>query len=202
MKAVSRPKPWILLGLIVTFGTFAGPAYGMNSVKGWINNIRPGTFATEGDATTDTGPQDPETNFSEADLKVLIQLKQREIELTAREEEFSKRTGELKLLSQQIEQKLDQMRSLAAKIEQTRAERKEMDERDISRMVKYYESMSPDAVASFINQMDRVTAMHLIMRMNPRKASGVMQLLEPKVAVDITERVTKFKANRADLVTK
>ncbi|MDT8447042.1 MAG: hypothetical protein RRB13_09165 [bacterium] len=172
-----------------------GPAYGMDTMKGWMNKIRPGTFSTSADASSDAaGTQ--EVSYSESEVKVLTQLKAREAELQRREEEFSKRTGELKLLSQQVEQKLEQMRSLAQKIEVMRAERKQVDEKDISRMVKYYETMTAENTAQFINQMDRVTAMHLLMRMNPRKASAIMQLLEPKVAVDITERVTKFKQGR------
>ncbi|OGG97570.1 MAG: hypothetical protein A2508_09090 [Candidatus Lambdaproteobacteria bacterium RIFOXYD12_FULL_49_8] len=174
-------------------------ALAMNTVKGWINKVVPGTFATDQDATTDTGAGS-EVSYTESEVKVLTALKDREAELEKREEAFSKRTGELKLLSQQIEQKLEQMRSLAARIETMRKERKELDEKDISRMVKYYETMSSENTAPFFNQMDRVTAMHLIMRMNPRKASAVLQLLDPKVAVDITERVTRFKENREELV--
>ena len=181
----------LFAALILSLGS-APSLKAMDTAKDWVNQIRPGTFSTEQDATTDAAETE-EKQFSEAEVKVLTQLKQREAELQRREEEFSKRTSELKLLSQQIEQKLEQMRNLAQKIEQMRSERKEMDKKDISRMVKYYETMAPENTAQFINQMDRVTAMHILMRMNPRKASAVMQLLDPKVAVDITERVTRFK---------
>lgn len=186
----------------VIFAALAGvllsapSAQAMDTAKDWVNQIRPGTFSSEEDATSDAA-QAEDKGFSESEVKVLTQLKQREAELQRREEEFSKRTSELKLLSQQIEQKLEQMRNLAQKIEQMRAERKEMDKKDISRMVKYYETMAAENTAQFINQMDRTTAMHILMRMNPRKASAVMQLLDPKVAVDITERVTRFKQGLA-----
>jgi len=177
----------------------AQPALGMDKAKSWVNNLRPGTFSTNGDASSDAEGNREKTEFSESDVKVLIQLQAREAALKKKEEDFAKRTGELKLLSQQIEQKLDQMRGLAGKIEDMRQQRKQMDEKDVTRMVKYYETMTPDSTASFFNQMDRVTAMHLLMRMNPRKASAVMQLLEPKVAVEITENVTRFKKNRSEL---
>ena len=94
------------------------------------------------------------------------------------------------------------MRRLQAEIETRQTNRKEMDEKDISRMVRYYETMDPERTAVFFNQMDRVTAMHLIMRMNPRKASAVLELLDPQVAVDITERVTRFKQGRQEAAGK
>ncbi|MDH5559555.1 MAG: hypothetical protein OEY59_01710, partial [Deltaproteobacteria bacterium] len=131
-------------------------------------------------------------------IAVLNALKKREEELKQKEELYQQKTKELKMLSQRIEQKLDQMRSLANEIEVQRVSRKEMDEKDISRMVKYYETMTPENTVVFFNKMDRQTATHILMRMNPRKASAVMQLLDPKVAVDITEKVTRFTESREE----
>jgi flagellar motility protein MotE (MotC chaperone) len=172
----------------------------MTPVKDWINSIRPGTFEQE-DATSDVEEVPAEKDYSDAEKRVLTQLKRREEELRTKEALHEKRAQELKSLSQQIEQKQDQMRRLLADIEARQTNRKEMDEKDISRMVRYYETMDPERTAVFFNQMDRVTAMHLIMRMNPRKASGVLELLDPAVAVDITERVTRFKQGRTEAVS-
>ena len=171
--------------------------YSMTPVKNWINSIRPGTFE-QADVTSDVREEPTVKEFSEAEKRVLTQLKRREEELRIKEALHEKRAQELKSLSQQIEQKQDQMRRLLADIEARQTNRKEMDEKDISRMVRYYETMDPERTAVFFNQMDRVTAMHLIMRMNPRKASGVLELLDPEVAVDITERVTRFKQGRIE----
>lgn len=171
-------------------------AYSMNTIKDWINQVRPGTFE-QADATSDVQVEAPKV-YSEAEKRVLTQLKQREEELRRKEALHEQRAQELKSLSQQIEQKQDRMRRLLAEIEARQSNRKEMDEKDISRMVRYYETMDPERTAIFFNQMDRVTAMHLIMRMNPRKASAVLELIDPAVAVDITERVTRFKQGRLE----
>lgn len=178
------------------------PAYGMTTMKDWVNKIRPGTFETE-DATADTQEYNKEIReYSKAEIQVLTALKKREEELRRREAIHQQKANELKTLAQQIEQKLDQMRKLSAEVEGMRKTRKEMDEKDITRMVKYYETMDPEATAVFMNQMDRITAMHIIMRMNPRKASAIMQLMDPKVAVDITEKVSGFKAAQEELSNK
>ena len=188
-----------LIFIIGVLGLLAGqPTYGMTKAKEWVNKVRPGTFEMP-DATADTDKDQGPKTFTESQLKVLTTLKQREEELKNKEEQFKQRAGELKRLSQQIEQKLDQMRILSAEIEDKRKKRKDADEKDIGRMVRYYETMAPENTAVFLNQMDRTTATHILMRMNPRKASAVMQLLEPKVAVEITENVTKFKENREEL---
>ena len=178
------------------------PVYSMTTMKNWVNKIKPGSFETE-DASSDTGEYQKETHqYTKAEIQVLTALKKREEELRRREAIHQQKANELKTLAQQIEQKLDQMRKLSAEVETIRKTRKEMDEKDITRMVKYYETMDPEATAVFMNQMDRVTAMHIIMRMNPRKASAIMQLMDPKVAVDITEKVSGFKAGQEELLNK
>ena len=194
-KVLKMKTPVLFLFAFLLFGTTC-EVYSMTQVKDWINKVRPGTFETA-DATGDTKVVTQRV-FTESEMKVLTALKQREEELKAKELLHEQRAKELKSLSQQIEQKLDEMRRLQAEIEQKQTNRKELDEKDISRMVRYYETMDPERTAVFFNQMHRVTAMHLIMRMNPRKASGVLELLDPKVAVDITERVTRFKQNRSE----
>ena len=190
-------KTFMLFMLVLSLA--AGPVYSMSTAKDWVNQIKPGTFEDPNADTTADILAAKERTFSAAEMKVLTDLRKREQVLRSKEEDFSKKTQELKLLSQQIEQKLDQMRSLQSLIEKRRQERKQMDEKDITRMVKYYETMGADSTAVFFNRMERNTATQIIMRMNPRKASAVMQLMDPKVAVDITERVTRFKDNRQEL---
>lgn len=192
---MKRKQHTFFLVLVILFGMTC-ESYSMTTVKGWINKVRPGTFE-EVDATGDTKQMGPKT-FSESEMKVLTALKRREEELKIKEALQEQRAKELKSLSQRIEQKLDQMRRLQSEIQSKQTQRKELDEKDISRMVRYYETMDPERTAIFFNQMDRITAMHLIMRMNPRKASGVLELLDPQVAVDITERVTRFKQSRSE----
>lgn len=189
----------VMIGLILIITMLFGtqPAYSMSTVKGWINKIRPGTFEVV-DASADSMEQSVRS-FSESQVKVLTALSKRENDLKKKEALHQQRAAELKTLSQQIEQKLDEIKKLTADFEIKRQKRKEMDEKDIKRIVKYYESMDPERTALFFNQMDRVTATHIIMRMNPRKASAVFELLDVKVAVEITELKTRFKADRQSL---
>lgn len=172
-------------------------ALAMNRVKQWVNKVKPGTFPELEQADASSDAKAKEKKFTPDDYKVLTALTQKEESLNQRSKRIQLREKELRALEQRVERKLNQMRDLAVKIESEREERKTMDEKDISRMVKYYESMDPENTSVFLNQMDRITAAHILMRMNPRKASGVMQLLDPNVAVEITEMVTRFKENRS-----
>ena len=189
-------KKSIIVFLILLMAT--SPAFAMSPVKDWINKIRPGTFETD-DSAEEAKDSNQQQTFSESQLKLLTSLKKREEQLKQKDEAFQKRASELKSLSQQIEQKLDQMRKMTSEFEKKRRSRQEMDQKDISRMVKYYETMDPERTAVFFNQMDRLTAMHILMRMNPRKASAVMELIEPKVAVEITEKISGFKEGLKEL---
>ncbi len=175
-------------------------AFSMTTVKSWINKVKPGTFETT-DVSSDTETQGLKS-FTTSKTKILTSLVKREEALRKKEALYEQRAKTLKTLSQKIEQKLDRMRTMAAEFEQKRVYRKKADEKDISKMVKLYETMDPERIAVFLNKMDRVTAMHLIMRMNPRKASAVLELLDPTVAVDITERTTMFKENRSEIIVK
>ncbi|MBU2648577.1 hypothetical protein KKI24_27970 [bacterium] len=190
-------KSMIGLMFILALLFSAQPIYAMSTVKGWINKIRPGTFESA-DATTDAATGRVRV-FSESEMKVLTALSKREEELKKKEALHQQRAAELKTLSQEIEQKLDQIRKLTADFESKRQKRQQMDEKDITKTVRLYETMDPERTAIFFNQMDRITATQIIMRMNPRKASAVLELLDPKVAVDITELVTRFKADRRSL---
>lgn len=186
-----------ILFLLLFLGWFcigSNTAYSGTMVKGWINKVRPGTFEVA-DASSDSEGKKARV-FSESEMKVLTSLSKREAELRKKEALHQQRAAELKSLSQEIEQKLDQIRKLTAEFEKRRTLRKDMDERDISRIVKYYETMDPERIADFFNQMDRLTAAQIIMRMNPRKASAAFELLDPAVAVDITEIETGIKKDR------
>jgi flagellar motility protein MotE (MotC chaperone) len=181
------------VSILLMLAPIQSPA--MNRVKDWINQIRPGTFV-ETTASDDLSDQQT-TRFSEAEIKILTDLAKREEALRRKEAEHQQRAAELKALSQRIEQKLDEIRRLTDEFEQKRQLRQEMDEKDISRMVQYYETMEPERASVFLNQMDRMTATHILMRMNPRKAAAVMELIEPNVAVEVTEMVTRFKEDRS-----
>lgn len=194
VRDIVLKKGTVKLFFICFFLLGSEAGYSMTSVKNWVNQIRPGTFEIT-DASADLKKKEIRT-FSAAEVKVLTELAKREEELKRKEAAHQQRAAELKSLSQQIEQKLDQIRKLTDEFEIKRQSRKKMDERDISKMVRLYETMDPEKTTAFLNEMDRVTAVHIIMRMNPRKASAVLELLDPKVVVDITERVTRYKADR------
>jgi len=199
MALIARRLRLIILFLLL-LSMESNNLLALTMVKGWINQIRPGTFE-EKDATTDVAGGGGRS-FTEAEMKILTDLARREEDLKRKEASHQQRAIELKSLSQQIEQKLDQIRKLTADFEKKRQLRQEMDEKDISRMVRYYETMDPERTAVFFNQMDRITATHLLMRMNPRKAATVMELLNPQVAVEITEMVTRFKEDRAQVLAQ
>ena len=191
---------YIFFVIFMILGLNTAYSFNMDTVKGWGNKVIPNLFDLP-DATSDTSKKERES-FSNSRILVLKNLKAREEELKRKEEAYIKKTKELKILSQQIEQKLDQMRELANDMERQRQSRKNLDEKDITKMVKLYETMGAENTAAFINKLDRQTATHILMRMNPRKASAVMQLLDTKVAVDITEIVTRFTENRVDSAQK
>ena len=153
-----------------------------------------GTFETKD--TSVSAEQKTVKTFTEAESKVLTSLAQREEELRKKEANYTQKAAELKTLSQQIEQKLDQIKKMTAEFESKRQLRKEMDEKDISKMVRLYEIMDPELSAQKFNGMDRITATQILMRMNPRKAASILELMDTQVAVDITEMVTRFKADR------
>lgn len=191
-------KLTIIFALLPFWIGVASTAYSMSTIKDWANNIRPGIFPEEQKVETPKEKVEKKPLYTEGDLKVLTSLTEREKMIKRREEAIQRQEKELKTLEQQIERKLDQMRQLQGRLEGERKNRKELDEKDISKIVRFYESMDPENSSVFFNEMDRLTATHILMRMNPRKASNLLQRLEPKVAVEITELVTRFKQNQQE----
>ncbi len=187
---------------VASVTVYTRDAQAMTMMKKWINKIRPNTFP-------EVVPQKQKvekslkdgSEFSQKDLEIIHRLKEKEDSLNQRELALKSKSDNLQKLSQQVESKLDRLAEVIRKTEALRDERKKIEEKDISKIVIYYNAMDPENIAPFFNQMDRLTATQILMRMQAKKAAAVMQLLDPKVAVEITEKVTRFKSNKLESIT-
>jgi len=134
----------------------------------------------------------------EAQVQTYKNLEKLKVELDKKAEIQVNRTKELHDITERIERKLNELQVVRDQIEAERKERMGLDEKDISKLVLYYEKMEPENSATFINQMDSLTAAHILMRINPRKGSKIMELLDVKVAVSISENLAGFKRNQEE----
>ena len=171
---------------------------GMTDVKEWILKI-PGIDLVKDDSDQKKSAEEDKNKsrtLDQAEFNVLISLTAERERLDKKERELVKKERQLRVIEQRIEKRMDEISQSSNNLENERRQQQETDGRDISKIVKLYESIDPESASKNLNQMDRLTATHILMRMNPRKASAVLQLLDIKVAVEITENVTKFKENR------
>ncbi|KAK3584140.1 hypothetical protein CHS0354_035220 [Potamilus streckersoni] len=135
----------------------------------------------------------------ESQIEVFKNLEKKEQELNKQGEQQNIKTAELRQIEERIERKLNDLRKEREEYEALRKQRIEMDQKDISKIITYYERMDPENASKFINSMDLDTASHILMRMNPRKGAKIMELLDAPRAVQITERVAVFKRNLAEV---
>ena len=138
----------------------------------------------------------PPPDILREQAEILDFLRGRKERLDAREKEMVEKAKELASLEQRIEQKINEVRLINDEIDQTYRQKAEQDAEALTQLVSYYEKMPPDNAALFFNTMDRQTAIMIITRMSARRAAAILAILEPEVAVELTESIAKITVNR------
>ncbi|MBI5237298.1 MAG: hypothetical protein HY887_02610 [Deltaproteobacteria bacterium] len=120
-------------------------------------------------------------------LATLLEKKQKE--LTEREAELVAKEERFKAVKADIEKKIEEFTKLKEVIE---AFVKKLDEADAERtkkIVKIYESMPPEDVASRIEKLDEGMAVTILSSMSEKKAAKILAMVTVDKAVRLTERL-------------
>lgn len=100
-------------------------------------------------------------------------------------------------MRQDLEAEIQKNQILVDQIKKDRAFEKKLKSAKIKNLTTIYEKMAPRTAASQVNMMSDDLALVLISGMNPRKASRIMQYLDPKVAIRISLELSDLKSTSA-----
>lgn len=138
----------------------------------------------EGQARTE-----PMLTLSTSDIPLLHSLQERQARLEEREKQLAAQEESLRALQQQLEEKLATLAMLRKEIGELVAAKEAFEEKRFEHLVKVYEGMKPEEVASLIQRLNEDTAVKLFYQMKKKKVSQVLGFLSPELAVRLSERL-------------
>jgi flagellar motility protein MotE (MotC chaperone) len=184
---------------VLAFALVATPArytFGMSKLKSWVNTVRPGTFPDMESAskTEDKGapakapPIDP---LTENERQILLSLTERKRQLDERDSLLNQREEQLRVLRDNIQHQVSELKRLQSEIEASMEAKKAQDAENLKKVVVLYNGMDPKKAAQRFQALDPRVAMQILMAMNQRKAAQVLQELPPDNAKRITEEIVR-----------
>ncbi len=120
-------------------------------------------------------------------------LARRREQLDRREKEIAVREALLSAAERELDQKLRELKTLSADIEESMQKISEEEEARINSLVKIYETMKPKDAASIFNTLDLDVLMAILTRMSERRASPIIAQMNPDRARTITIMMSEQK---------
>lgn len=132
----------------------------------------------------DTGPQ-----FSRAEIEMLQSLMERRETLDLRARELDIRGNLLSAAELRIDEKIVQLKSIEATIQELLARHDDQEEKKLRSLVRIYESMKPKQAARIFEELDIDILIDVAERMNERKFAPILAQMNPKRAKTVTVEI-------------
>ncbi len=127
-------------------------------------------------------------------LKPLIEaIKKRQVEMDKKEESLRLEEEKLKLLKGGVEKRFSELTELKKNVDELVKEIKSFNEAKTKHLVKVYEAMPMEEAAVRIARLDEKLAVKLLFQMKGKKAGGILGLIEPDKAVELSRELAKQK---------
>lgn len=95
----------------------------------------------------------------------------------------------LLLMKQDLDRDIERNKKILDEIDKKLTLYESLKSKNVRHLVRLYESMAPRTAASQINAMPKKLRLTLFSGMNPRKASRIMQYVDPQVAAEISAQM-------------
>jgi len=115
-----------------------------------------------------------------------------------KEEEFDKKNREieekrenLQSVKKEIEKKLLELEAVKAEIQKGLDKKREVNDANITKLAKVYESTPPEQAGPILSQIDVEIAAQILLKMNNMKAGKIWGFMDSKKAVSISKELAK-----------
>jgi flagellar motility protein MotE (MotC chaperone) len=139
---------------------------------------------------------EPLLTLKAEDVPLLKSLQERQMQLDERDKQFANRDqqlanreADLRLVQQQIEDKLMTLALLRKEMGDLLQEKAAFEEKRFEHLVKVYEVMKPEEVSSLFERLNEDTAARLLYQMKEKKAGQILAAISPQVAAKLSERL-------------
>jgi flagellar motility protein MotE (MotC chaperone) len=130
------------------------------------------------------------------DVPLLKSLRERQMQLDERAQQLAERAqqlanheADLRLVQQQIEDKLATLALLRKEMGDLLQEKAAFEEKRFEHLVKVYEVMKPEEISSLFERLNEDTAARLLYQMKEKKAGQILASISPQVAAKLSERL-------------
>ena len=194
----------VAAAVICTVDLSARPSFGMDTIRGLVNRIRPGTFPeleAEKEAKPQAAPDErPEQRaLTENERQNLLSLMDRKRQLDERETSLNQREEQLRQLRDNIQHQISELRKIQQEIEAGMDAKKALDAENLNKVVGLYDGMDPKKSAQKFQSLDPKVAVQILMAMNQRKAAQLLEELPPAKAKEITEAIVRKAPPAAEM---
>jgi len=145
-----------------------------------------------------TAPAEPKPSLSAGERAVLESLAQRRQELETRAREIDVRDSLLKAAEKRIEQRLQELKELEARVNGAAAKKDEEEAAKFKTLVTMYENMKAKDAAKVFDRLNMPVLVQVVNVMNPRRMADILAQMTPEMA----EKLTLEIAARSGAVDK
>ena len=161
----------------------------------------PSSAIPSGAGPSGAGPSSVGPPISDSERAVLLELRQRRQELEAREQAQGAREAVLAATNKKLSERVEELKTLQARLEALEAGRRERDEVSWRGLVKVYETMKPRDAATIMNELDLPVLLAVIDRMKETKAAPILAAMQPDRARQVTAELA-LQRQRANAITR
>jgi flagellar motility protein MotE (MotC chaperone) len=146
-----------------------------------------------------TAPPPPDP-VDQAERALLGRLRERRLEIDAREAAISAREAMLGAAERRLTTRLEEMAALQARLEALERGRGEREEAGWRGLVKTYETMRPRDAATVFDDLEMPVLVQIVNRMREAKAAPVIGAMRPDRARSLTAELARLRSanNRTD----
>lgn len=148
-------------------------------------DIRP-VFAEQAQKV-EAAPTVAASSGADAEKGILAALNRKEKELQAREQDLVRNEERLNIVKADIEQRITELKREHGEIAALVKKIDEINDQRIKKIVKIYESMSPEEAASRIEKLDEEMAVMILASMSERKAAKVLSFIDVSKSAKLSQ---------------
>lgn len=128
----------------------------------------------------------PGQSFTPTELELLQRLQERREQLESRARELDMREAMLTAAEQRFDQKIGELQNLKKEIQGLLTQANAEQQAQLDSLVKIYETMKPADAAKIFNKLENDVLLNVISRMKEAKVAPVLAAMEEKRAQEVT----------------
>lgn len=133
----------------------------------------------------------PTKEVTPAELALLESLRKRRKELDRRSAGLEMRENLLKAAEKRIDEKLEVLRGIDAKIQDSVKKKKAEENERFADLVSMYETMKPKDAARIFSRLETIVLVNVASRMKPRKLAPVLSRMDSASAERLTMEIAR-----------